>query len=184
MKIACLGWGSLIWRPDTLLIQRQWFINGPILPVEFLRQSKDGRLTLVLSKDVRPVRVLWAMLATDDLDIAVRSLGTRENIPAKNFSTSIGSISVEEETRDEMRMEIQRWGKCIGLDAVIWTNLGPKFNGENNVAPTMKQASEYLASLDANTLALAEEYIRRAPKQIDTDFRREFERIFGWTSIV
>lgn len=184
MKIACLGWGSLIWRPDAFLIQRQWFVDGPILPVEFLRQSKDGRLTLVLSEEVRPVRVLWAMLATDDLDTAIRSLGTREGIPTQNFSTSIGSIIVKDEEHDKTKAEIQRWAKCVGLDAVIWTNLGPKFNNQNNVAPTIQQATEYLTSLDVNARALAEEYIRRAPKQIDTDFRREFERIFGWTSIV
>lgn len=184
MKIGCLGWGSLIWRPDALLIQRQWFVDGPILPIEFLRQSNDGRLTLVLAKNARPVRVLWAMLATDDLQLAVKSLATREGISERNIPKSVGSLTTTEVVQDEIKAEIQRWAKHTGLDAVIWTNLGPKFKGDNDVAPSIQQAKDYLASLDANTRAIAEEYIRRAPKQVDTDYRREFERTFGWTSVL
>ena len=39
MKIACLGWGSVIWDPRALPIQREWFKDGPFAPVEFTRQS-------------------------------------------------------------------------------------------------------------------------------------------------
>jgi len=42
-KIACIGWGSLIWDPRDLLVQREWFKDGALLPVEFARQAfKDG----------------------------------------------------------------------------------------------------------------------------------------------
>jgi 1-acyl-sn-glycerol-3-phosphate acyltransferase len=48
MRIAVLGWGSLIWSPGNLKIDREWHEDGPFLPIEFARVSQDGRLTLVL----------------------------------------------------------------------------------------------------------------------------------------
>jgi hypothetical protein len=183
MKIACLGWGSLIWRPETLLIRREWFLDGPILPVEFVRQSRDGRLTLVLSKNAEPVRVLWSLMATNDLDKAILSLGVREGIAIRNSSASIGSVTSAEATEDKIKLQIQTWAKCLNLDAVIWTNLHAKFKGVDSAEPTIDEAVKYLSTLDVNARATAEEYVRRAPKQIDTDFRREFERLFGWTYI-
>ena len=53
MKIAILGWGSLLWQPKDLQFDKEigWSKNGPMLPIEFARISKDGRLTLVITKD-------------------------------------------------------------------------------------------------------------------------------------
>ena len=51
MKIAILGWGSLIWQPKDLKFDANigWKEKGPILPIEFARISKDGRLALVIT---------------------------------------------------------------------------------------------------------------------------------------
>ena len=62
MKIACIGWGSLIWMPENLMIQNKWFEDGPMLPIEFARQSDNGRITLIIDEFARPVRTLWSLI--------------------------------------------------------------------------------------------------------------------------
>lgn len=183
MKIACLGWGSLIWRPEGLNIHRQWYEDGPLLPIEFTRQSKNDRLTLVITNGVKPVRTLWALMATDKLEKAKKSLLIREGIPKGSIDTHIGEITSNKTTSDTIKLIIQNWAKKLELDAVIWTNLKPKFKGHNDQIPTIKETLEYLQKLCFNKRKHAEEYIRRAPKQIDTDYRREFEKQLGWTFI-
>ena len=43
--------------------------------------------------------------------------------------------------------------------------------------------SEYLKELKGNTSAIAEEYIRRTPIEINTDFRKKIEATLNWTPI-
>jgi hypothetical protein len=183
MKIACIGWGSLIWQPKSLLIRREWFSDGPFLPVEFVRQSLDGRLTLVITETAKPIRTLWALMATENLETAKNSLLVREGIPNRNLESSIGSIKSTEETEDNIKLTIKEWANRQGLDAVIWTNLTAKFLGTDRREPNLDEAIAYLKSLDVNARSNAEEYIRKTPKQIDTDFRRKFETEFGWTFV-
>ena len=59
--IACLGWGSLTWDLRELPIQRYWFNDGPLVPVEFARQCSapgflDSGLTVFASTLPRPAR--------------------------------------------------------------------------------------------------------------------------------
>ena len=66
-------------------------------------------------------------------------------------------------------------------DAVIWTALGPKFNGKTGVAPTATDALRYLDSLNGVMRSEAENYIRKTPVQVATAYRKLFESSLGWT---
>lgn len=88
--IACLGWGSLVWNPEALPIRREWFSDGPFVRAEFLRKSKNGRVTLVLHESAPPVRSLWAVMDTADLATAKAALAAREGMK-NNVITDIGT---------------------------------------------------------------------------------------------
>lgn len=178
MKIACLGWGSLIWDPRSLPLSSKWFEDGPFVPVEFARQSKDGRITLVIVPDAAPVQVLWALMSSENLEEAQRRLAEREGITAKNWKSKIGCWQRGQDPPKTIP-ELPEWAKKRELDAVIWTALGPRFNGQD-ILPTSDQVISYLSSLNEDTKKIAKEYVERAPLQIDTKYRRLIKKELGW----
>jgi hypothetical protein len=122
-------------------------------------------------------------MAIEDIQAARMSLLLREGIPERHLESRIGVVNHNDETTDLIKVLIQEWLKSLKLDAAIWTNLTPKFAGEDNRIPTREEAILHLRNLETNARVVAEEYIRRTPKQIDTVLRREFERDLGWTHI-
>ena len=181
MRIACLGWGSLVWRPDALPIRRQWFRDGPLLPIEFARQSDDGRMTLVLADGVPPVRSLWALISVGDLDKAQEALRKREGIWTKNVAKHIGHWSQGEGSAGLGSAAVGKWATSLDLDAVVWTALPARFGGSEGTVPDADQVVEYLRDQPAEVRRSAEEYVRRTPVQIDTEIRRRMEVELGWT---
>lgn len=179
--IACLGWGSLVWDPRELAIQRQWFNDGPLIHVEFARQSQDGRITLVLTESANPVRSLWAVMDSVDLASAKSDLRRREGVPEKNEEKHIGSWSVGQPSPD-LIPSLAEWASAHGIAHVIWTNLPPKFGGEEK-APSSEQVAEYLSGLLGAQREVAERYVRLTPRQIDTAYRRRIEAALQWTAI-
>ena len=178
--IACLGWGSLIWDPRELPIRHGWFEDGPLVRVEFLRKSKDGRVTLVLHDSAKHVRSLWALMTVADVGDARRKLAERECISSNQVETSTGHWPGGDQGSPCI-LNIDAWAKCRGVDHVIWTKLRPRWNGEKN-CPSSERVVEYLKDLSGPIRDCAEEYIRRAPKQIDTEYRRNIEAGLGWIS--
>ncbi|MDE0680083.1 MAG: hypothetical protein OXI11_07710 [Gammaproteobacteria bacterium] len=175
-NIACLGWGSLIWDPRNLPIQRYWFNDGPLIPVEFARKSDDGRITLVISPAVRPVRALWALMDGDSLEEAKKQLQQREG--AKN-PEHIGNWSRGRPPPEKIP-ELNEWALARNIDSVIWTKLPPNFKDGDNGKPRVEDVLRYLRELTGTARDAAEQYIRRAPRQIDTAYRRRIEAELQW----
>jgi hypothetical protein len=86
MKIVCIAWGSLTWDPQDLPIQRCWFKDGPLLPIEFARHSKNNCITLVIVPDARYVRTLWTPILANYIDTAKKKIAEREGIKVENVS--------------------------------------------------------------------------------------------------
>lgn len=176
MKIACLGWGSLIWDPRNLPVEREWFENGPKLRIEFARQSKDGRLTLVIEPSSPEVPCLWAVMTVNSVADAHRALVEREGTSRKYIATwSLG------EEAPKSIPSLPDWAAAHDIKGVVWTALPPKFN-DVEITPTQSEAIKYLDSLTGETRSKAQEYITRAPRQIDTPYRRQIAVELRWQS--
>lgn len=178
--IAFLGWGSLVWDPRALPIHRQWHADGPYVRTELLRQSENGRLTFVLSQSAEPVHSLWATFSGSTLAQAKEELRRREGVPSKNLNRHIASWSRGDANPDSV-LDIEPWATSRGIHAVVWTALPPKFAEKDGSSPSIEQAVCYLAGLTGPTRDFAEQYIRRAPPQIDTLYRRRVEAALGWS---
>ncbi len=179
--IACLGWGSLIWEPKGFPVQGQWFEDGPLIPAEFARQSQDGRITLVLVETERLVPSLWAVMESTDLSSAVEALRYREGIPEKNADKHVCRWSVGQPS-PVLIPGLSEWANARSVAHVIWTGLPPKFNG-TETTPSAEQVVEYLENLSGDQRERAERYVRLAPRQIDTKYRRCIESSLHWHAL-
>lgn len=172
VRIVCIGWGSLVWDPGVLRCVGDWQTDGPTLPLEFARVSRDGRLTLVLTPGAAPVPTLWCELNYHTGEAAQAALAGREGTAIH----AIGLWPGQPPKHATGYAEISQWGKDRGFDAVTWTALRPRFDGVDGAGPKdAAAAASYLGTLSGDALVRASEYVRRAPDQVRTGFRAALE---------
>jgi hypothetical protein len=174
MKIACLGWGSLIWKPGVLPLASQWFNDGPELPIEFSRVSDGGELATAVCLNAPPCQVLWALLNVQSLDAAVQALREREQIPIDR-KDGVGIFTINALTVGVLG----KWAADRRLDAVIWTALPPRFDSVEGLIPSLDDVLSYLIALDGDKLEHAKFYMESVPEQIDTPYRQAIKKL-GW----
>jgi len=177
--IVCIGWGSLIWCQKQLPVEGKWQVDGPELPIEFARESRDKRITLVIAEGAPTVTTLWAALAVDSLDHAKQVLAVREGISDRNLRHSIGYWSPAGPSDHPQAAAIGKWAAARGFDGAVWTALKPKM-GEDAHFPSEEEIVRHLRGLTGSTLDAAKEYVELAPRQIATPYRRAIERTLGW----
>lgn len=167
MPFVCLGWGSLVWNPESLPVRGEWHDDGPALPLEFARESGNGRITLVVVAEGRPVPTLWAELEVPDMDAAVKALFEREGA---EWIGSIGRWPIDK--REHRHSEVVRaWAEERVFDGVVWTDLQPGMKGGRKREPSLDEILRHLDALDPEAREKAAEYVRRAPEQIATPNR-------------
>ncbi|MFM0037517.1 hypothetical protein [Paraburkholderia strydomiana] len=76
---------------------------------------------------------------------------------------------------------IAAWANRSGLTGVVWTSLPCKFASKSRYVPNEDEVVEHLRALNDSKRRDAEEYVRKAPAQIDIAYRRRIERELGWT---
>jgi hypothetical protein len=180
MVIACLGWGSLIWCQKRLPVKGEWQKNGPSLPIELTRESRDKRITLVICDGAPNVTALWAALDVKTLAEAKNALADREGIPQKNISKNIGFWTPNDSSKGLGTAAIESWAKELDLEGVVWTALQSKIANEERT-PVPREVIDHLNALNGRDREIAEEYVRLAPRQIVTPYRTAIEKELRWT---
>jgi len=193
MRIAILGWGSLIWDKRNLKIDKivgdsqyqGWYNTGPSLPIEFARISDDGRLTLVIKEGVQSVTTLYSISMCKDLDIAILNLATREGSCTNKIGYYLKQGNKVYPEDFPYKNILQIWiEQCNNIDAIVWTNLSIRFHDKTHQEFNDNNVIAYLSGLPIEKRGKAEEYIRKTPVQIQTPIRTAIERSeLRWTPI-
>lgn len=183
MRIAILGWGSLLWEdsPEFDRWHAPWAYDGPILKIEFSRisKSRSGALTLVIDdKHGTPTTVAWCLSKRATVDDAVCDLRCREGTTLGN----IGRMNVPAQAAgpkgNEQGNPIVAWAQAKNIDSVVWTALKPNFQNQKQGRPPFSVAAAiaYLKTLDAASKAKAAEYVWRTCTFVKTDLRSALQR--------
>lgn len=177
MKIACLGWGSLIWKPGALPTDGLWRQDGPHLPIEFSRVGDGGELATAICINAPLSQVFWTLLEVASVAEACEALRGREQIPSER-DDGIGSLISSASGSGPLA----EWAESRGLSAVIWTALPPRFANTENRIPSVQDVIGYLTGLTGETWDHARNYIEQMPVQISTPYRQAIAEALGWVS--
>lgn len=179
MRIAILGWGSLVWNPAGLPHDGTWRADGPTLPIEFSRISPDGRLTLIVDRRHGvAVRAAWTLSTRVVLDDAVSDLAARERCDASGIGWLDRASGRTSRTRFPGQLDVlpalRSWCADRDHDAVLWTALPATFEQVTGRPFDVAAGLDYLDGLAGPRRARAVEYLRRAPEATRTPLRAAF----------
>lgn len=181
MKIAILGWGSLLWEggEEFDLLHDAWQEDGPNLKLEFSRisETRYGALTLVIDEEHgNSVTVAWCFSKRARLEDAVCDLRCREGTTANNIS-HLNAVSPENRPNSGPDENcIYEWSRQKGLDAVVWTALESNFNKKTGKPFSVDNAVAYLKGLPPEGKSKAAEYVWRAPAFVKTPLRLALQK--------
>jgi hypothetical protein len=206
LSIACLGWGSLIWKPaqhagapleaqgiraGLATAGGSWHDDGPRLPLELARDAFSTEAdapypSWVITPGAPPSPALWARL-TVPADVGAdvdRALWRAAQALAVREGAALSCIGRCDRLSDGHGFAggeiIAAWAASQGLDGVVWTALTPRwFEAER--APTQAEVLDLLRGLITDHRAgHAEAYVRQTPVQTMSPYRAAIEAELGW----
>jgi len=182
MKIAILGWGSLLWdrRSEFDKQHEDWQFDGPSLKLEFSRvsQIRNDALTLVLdTQNGKLCQVAYAFSKRKNPDDAICDLRCREGTTLKNIGFFFADGSRTQSRDGESLESIRVWVSEKKVDIVIWTDLASNFpkKSKGQKPFSIENAISHIQALDAEGKAKAAEYVWCAPEFIDTPLREALQ---------
>jgi hypothetical protein len=122
-------------------------------------------------------------MSVGELELAKSELAEREGIKLENIPKYIGWWSRTSDSGGPFITCIRQWAAQRSVDAVLWTALPPKFEEMEGRVPKAEEVVAFLRQLPHEKREHAEEYVRRAPLQIDTEYRRTIESVLGWRAV-
>lgn len=180
MQIAIIGWGSLIWCPGSLQIKSAWHRDGPILPIEFARISRDGRLTLVIHPDSESQKTLWAPAVSEDMNTVRKTLQEREGTSPGFIHSGTADGQFSDGVTKEVRDAIARWlEEHREIQGCVWTGLASNWKEKQKSDFSIPRVVQYLKVLP--NADRAREYIRNTPLQIQTPARGAIREQLQWS---
>ncbi len=176
MRIATLGWGSLLWEGGAEFDRwrADWAHDGPILKVEFARisQKRLQALTLVIDDaHGAATTVAWCLSKRATLQDAVCDLRCREGTTVDQIGSVVITPKDESPKNTSAERPIEAWARARDLDAVIWTALESNFEEKTKKAFSVDAGIAHLKSLPPEAKVKAAEYIWRAPNFVRTPLR-------------
>ncbi|MDA8349013.1 MAG: hypothetical protein M0038_09465 [Pseudomonadota bacterium] len=192
MRIAILGWGSLLWEggPEFDNFHDEWKFDGPQVQLEFSRISKKrlGALTLVIDHEHgSPTTVAWCLSRRLQVEDAICDLRSREETTLAN----IGRLDVPEAPlpaggvarNDAAEGPMIVWARSKGINVVIWTALKSNFAAQTKLPFSTVAALSYVKTLPPEGKVKAAEYVWRAPEFVQTPMRRALQQE-PWFSVM
>jgi hypothetical protein len=186
MNIAVIGWGSLIWCPGCLRIKTKWRSDGPRLPIEFARISRDGRLTLVILPGSDEQPTYWALSEFGRPEQAVENLAEREGTDLTHVHCLTAGGDAACDVPPPVVERLRDWlAAKPDIDVAIWTGLPSNWREKRGCEFSPEDAVCYLRELEsgrdraATTYDRAREYVCNAPSHVQTPVRRAMQRL-GW----
>ncbi|MCK4646975.1 MAG: hypothetical protein KAU46_12045 [Candidatus Aminicenantes bacterium] len=176
MKIAIIGWGSLIWDPRELPREGVWQEDGPIIKIEFSRVSRDCRLTLVVDENNGlKTKTRFAFSPRSDIEDAINDLKIREGTVKK----WIGYVDIKHDQNSlnyhpnqvNIHEDLKNWCRDKSIDAAVWTALLSNFFEETKLKFSVHNALKYIESLSKSANKNALKYIQNASSDILTPLR-------------
>ena len=188
MKIAIIGYGSLIWDLDDLApkVAGDWQMGtGPAMSVEFSRVSPKRKhaLALVIEDGIDDFS------ATSFIDSKRSRLDEAKDDLAARERTHLGHIGWATRSgdanscNDGVAASAVAWLDETGHDAAVWTDLNGNFHDHTGEPFSHHRALAYLQNLAHDSLLEAWRYITYAPAQTNTPFRRFLAQQPWWTAL-